>query len=74
MIYFLPSIIFFLGILLVATSNKTHEKDVNLEKTTQGQMSKNTYQGHTYVVWSINFGGGIVHDPDCECRKINKQN
>ena len=46
--------------------------DKNLEKVEQGLISKVTYKGHTYVVWSINLGGGITHDPDCECIK-NKE-
>lgn len=42
-------------------------KDKNLEKVEQGSASKIFYQNHSYVVWSINSGGGIVHDPDCRC-------
>lgn len=45
------------------------DRDKNLRKVEQGMMSKVRYQNHTYVVWSINFGGGIIHDPDCECMK-----
>jgi hypothetical protein len=45
-------------------------KDVNLEKTAQGKTSKIEYQCHSYVVWSINSGGGIVHDPDCKCHGV----
>ncbi len=46
-------------------------QDPNLTKTVQGHASKIEFQGHSYVVWSVNLGGGIVHDPDCKCRKEN---
>ncbi len=42
--------------------------DPNLKKTVQGQTSKIEFQGHTYIVWSVNMGGGIIHDPDCKCK------
>ncbi len=57
----------FSSILLSLSSCDTRDK--NLEKVSQGMMSKVHYQGHTYVVWSINVGGGCVHDPDCNCLK-----
>ena len=44
-------------------------KDKNLQRVEQGQMSIVTYQDHSYIVWSINLGGGICHNPDCECYK-----
>lgn len=51
----------------VASSIGTPKEDPNLIKTVQGHTSKIEFQGHTYVVWSVNMGGGIVHDPDCIC-------
>ncbi len=44
------------------------ENDPNLKKVERGQMSKVNYQDHSYIVWSINAGGGLVHDPDCKCK------
>jgi hypothetical protein len=63
---------FFIFILIFCVYMSFTDKslyDPNLTKTTQGQASKIEFQGHTYVVWSVNLGGGIVHDPDCKCRK-----
>jgi len=48
------------------------KKDENLEETAQGKTSKVEYKGHSYVVWAINSGGGIVHDPDCRCQNNDK--
>lgn len=53
------------GIAYIAKIN--YKPDPNLQKVEQGKASKIEYQGHSYVVWSINLGGGIVHDPDCKC-------
>jgi hypothetical protein len=54
-------LIAFLGLVLCI------KKDENLQRVEQGSASKIFYQNHSYVVWSINSGGGIVHDPDCQC-------
>jgi hypothetical protein len=67
--------IFFIYVCLMAFIiaiiwNKEGTKgDPNLMKVEQGLASKIEFQGHSYVVWSINLGGGIVHDPDCKCKK-----
>ena len=37
-----------------------------------GQMSKVFYGDHSYIIWGINAGGGIVHDPDCKCKEGEK--
>ncbi len=69
--------VFFFGIFLFIMailnmySPSSISTDPNLKKVEQGQMSKVTYNDHTYIVWSINLGGGLVHDPDCKC--IRKQ-
>ena len=42
--------------------------DSNLKKVAQGKMSKVFYEEHSYVIWGINSGGGIVHDPECKCK------
>lgn len=47
--------------------NPQSEKDENLQKVEQGQASIIHYQNHSYVVWSLNSGGGICHNPDCKC-------
>jgi len=52
-----------------ARFNEDKPFDKNLQKVEQGKMSKVFYKDHSYVVWSINDGGGIVHDPDCVCLK-----
>jgi hypothetical protein len=63
-------ILIFLG-FLVYGAYKAHAerlKDENLIKVEQGMMSVVTYKDHSYIVWSINFGGGIYHNPDCKCK------
>ena len=76
----MPAISFGLGIFgvvclylfvmaCVMFSINTYKEDPNLTKVEQGLASKIEFQGHTYVVWSINYGGGMVHDPDCTCNK-----
>lgn len=58
--------------LVVYSLNNCKSEDKNLQNVEQGKASKITYQGHSYVVWSINLGGGIVHDPDCPCNNANR--
>ncbi len=65
-VLYIFSIIIFISALAATTYVK---KDKNLERVAQGKMSLVEYKNHTYVVWSINLGGGIVHDPDCICNK-----
>ncbi len=73
--YFFAWIGFCLIVVFILFATATlKSSDTNLEKVEQGQMSKVFYQGHTYVVWSINFGGGISHDPDCKCFNNGKNN
>lgn len=62
-LFLMPFVILIAGLSLALCV----KKDENLQEVEQGKASKINYQGHSYVVWSINFGGGIVHDPDCEC-------
>lgn len=65
---FIPIIAFL--ILNFFSSCESHKsKDKNLKKVEQGLMSKVHYENHSYIVWSINAGGGIVHDPNCQCEK-----
>lgn len=63
--------LFILFIIIVIFLEKKNDKksfnDKNLEKVEQGMMSRVSYQGHSYIVWSINAGGGCTHDPDCKC-------
>lgn len=54
-------------VLIVSLTSSSKPSDPNLQKVEQGTASKITYSNHSYVVWSINWGGGIVHDPDCQC-------
>lgn len=62
-LFLMPFVILIAGLSLALCV----KKDENLQEVEQGKASKISYQGHSYVVWSINFGGGIVHDPDCQC-------
>ena len=64
-----PSLVFMSVIFAITTIYEPIEfkSDKNLERVAQGKMSKVFYQGHSYVVWGINWGGGCVHDPDCVC-------
>ena len=55
-----------LFVAMIFTSCNTN--DSNLKKVAQGKMSKVLYEEHSYVIWGINSGGGIVHDPDCKCK------
>lgn len=67
-LYYLPLISFFFFLIAIICCAKANYKpDPNLERVQQGKASKIVYQDHSYVVWSINLGGGIVHDPDCKC-------
>ena len=47
--------------------------DRNLQRVEQGKMSIVYYQGHSYIVWGINFNGGMCHNPDCECYNKDKE-
>jgi len=60
-----------IAFLIIATTS-CDKTDKNLEKVSQGHMSKTFYQGHSYILWGINTGGGCVHDPDCPCKKEDK--
>jgi len=60
---------FFFSLSMLLLFGTFSSKDENLQKVEQGLMSKTTFKGHTYVIWSINSGGGIIHDPDCLCMK-----
>ena len=33
------------------------------------EWSRTEFLGHTYIVWSGLYAGGIAHDPDCACGK-----
>jgi len=64
-------LVFFLWIGIISCMiSCSGNNDTNLEKAKQGMVSKIEYQGHSYVVWGVNLGGGITHDPDCNCYKI----
>lgn len=65
-IIFLSIILFFSSLGL---TKKIDSEDKNLQNVEQGKMSKVTYKGHTYVVWSLTCSGGLVHDPDCGCKR-----
>ena len=52
--------------------NEMSIKDKNCKRVEHGTMTILNYKGHSYVAWSINMGGGIVHDPDCQCLKKEK--
>ena len=67
---FIPLIFFaiFMMFMMFISSGKMVDKDVNLKKVEQGLASKITYNDHSYIVWSVNLGGGIVHDPECKCK------
>ena len=71
--FFIPCffiILICIAVSICGSSNSCSScRDPNLETAAQGKVSKIEYKDHTYVVWSINFGGGIVHDPDCKCLK-----
>ena len=69
-------IIFFIWLLFAIfmfyISDNIKPKDKNLQNVEQGKMSIVNYQRHSYIVWSINCGGGICHNPDCECQKLER--
>ncbi len=72
-ICFIPiAITTFMLICVFGATSCSDSRDPNLEKAIQGKVSKIEYKNHYYVVWSINFGGGIVHDPDCKCLKVKE--
>lgn len=72
-IYFIPLISCILILVLCGYMVEiSPPKDPNLKRVEQGLMSIVHYEGHSYVVWSINFGGGMIHDPDCLCHKGEK--
>lgn len=62
------TIIVCIFVVIMAIISPKSETDKNLTRVEQGLMSKVSYQGHTYIVWSVNLGGGMTHDPDCNCR------
>tara|TARA_R110000868_G_scaffold383225_1_gene650019 strand:+ start:971 stop:1219 length:249 start_codon:yes stop_codon:yes gene_type:complete len=66
---FIPFTLWTMIIIFCIYKAATEEpKDKNLQCVEQGKMSVVTYKNHSYIVWSINFGGGICHDPDCKCQ------
>lgn len=67
-IIFLPAILGITSIVIIMLIAQSCSSDPNLKRVEQGQMSKVHYQDHSYIVWSINCGGGLVHDPDCKCK------
>lgn len=72
--YMWPALLFGgITLICVCLIYKLDKKDPNLEKVEQGEMSRVYYQGHSYIVWGINVGGGCVHDPDCGCLKIKEK-
>ena len=34
-----------------------------------GNLFRVSFEGHTYIVRSDHYQGGICHDPDCPCMK-----
>ena len=38
-------------------------------KVAMNEWSRTEFLGHTYIVWEGTYAGGMVHDPDCVCRK-----
>lgn len=74
--YTIPMLLFFLSFILIFFSiymSHNDEKDINLEKAKHGMISVIEYKGHSYIIWGINAGGGIVHDPDCKCSSKEKK-
>lgn len=61
------SVLCFVGSFIHLGYTVKSKEDPNLETVSQGKMSTVFYHGHSYVVWGINSGGGVVHDPDCKC-------
>lgn len=68
-IFVIYGLLFFILILVGSISSNSDE---NLQRVEQGRMSKVTYKEHSYVVWSVNSGGGMTHDPDCPCMAKNR--
>lgn len=58
-------------VVLVFTILAPYKKDSRLVSlpNNNGKMTKLEYDGHSYIGWSCNLGGGLVHDPDCLCQK-----
>ena len=65
---FFPALVGIIIMLFIVLASQYCSSDPNLKRVEQGQMSKVHYQDHSYIVWSINAGGGLVHDPDCKCK------
>lgn len=38
-----------------------------------GNLRKVDYAGHTYVLYRVDRGGGIAHDPDCTCGWLGRR-
>lgn len=68
----MKTLIFIIFIVLIcfcafksAKQEKLHE---NISHN-RGKITTFEYRGHSYIAWSINSGGGLVHDPDCKCKE-----
>jgi hypothetical protein len=72
LLYIVAPLCFLSTIACVVLLSSEKVGDPNLEKVEQGKMSKVHYQGHIYIVWGINFGGGCIHDPDCQCQYLTE--
>ena len=62
-------IIILAACLLIFVAQNKKECDPHLKRLehSNGRISKIEFEGHTYIIWGVNMGGGIVHDPDCQC-------
>lgn len=51
--------------------NRTPEqKQQYLDNRYDGDIKTVNYRGHSYILYSeYRTGGGITHDPDCQCRE-----
>lgn len=67
MLYFFS---FLLGVgILFLLINSTKEINYTQLPHNNGRISKFEFEGHSYVGWTCNLGSGLVHDPDCICKK-----
>lgn len=45
------------------------QEQVQLGDMYGGLLKTVNYRGHSYIIYSGRYQGGIAHDPDCPCQK-----
>lgn len=68
LITFLIAIIFCVGCTTSSSTSLTHFNIIQSCEVPNGNLYKIEFDNHTYILYRGISKGGLLHDPDCQCK------